>query len=590
MRVLLVVLFFFSLGGWFNPVVGIVPKPGVPLENYAAPAKHMNNIGRLMVQGKKTSSCSSALIGIDGDIGIVLTAGHCADLTSEEEVTKCRFQTISFSSDNTHKDPQQMPIIGRTVIGTYVEKPGFVADIGIVFVDLRDGVVPAAPLTMALEPEDVPNKTLVKIVGYGKTNLNDELRNPKRLAMSTEAVRSTEHGHDILWIDESDVLENQPLEAPIGDHPANGDSGGATINVDTGEIIGVVSHSTNWENYYSEPLYPHAEWLKAQIKNARRYLVFKPLRSGKFSDNSIWANNHRKPMSFKNSYGEINPIIEIDGKSTLSMDEESLVYAINMLGEGGSLDIQTPEQHAEVLRVYAPTVITSPNDGRLVVETVKVNHSDFSLQAQLRILYSLEVKESAIMDTRKGSPTRGITLVDNGNILVDGTLKTHHIHFAPVNSDDLYSMRGVLQVSGRIEVDEPLIHIAQEVHGIASNPGEILGDYLLSEKGVLSFSLDTKTPTSEPILKIDGVAKLSGGTVSVKSPFVLPVGFEQTLLSAKELHVLPNYLGVYSPKMVDETSEIVFIPKEDKLIMKVVPIAGKVLAPSFVTEVEDLLN
>lgn len=586
-----VFVFVFIVTTSLKPVVGIVPKPGVHLDNYAAPAKRMNNVGRLMVNGKKTSSCSSALIGVDGDIGIVLTAGHCADLTSEEEVSKCRFQTISFSSDNTRFDPQQMPIIGRAVIGSYVEKPGsLIADIGIVFVDLRDGGMPASPLSIALDPQNVPQKSLVQIIGYGKTSEVDQMSNPRRLAMSTEAVRSQEHGHDVLWLDETEI-ENRSLTVPIGDHPAEGDSGGATINVDTGEIIGVVSHSTNRQNYYSEPLYPHAEWLKAQIKNARRYLVYKPIRSGKFSDNSIWSNNYHTPMSFKNPYGEINPIVEIDGKTSLSFDEgDTNVYAINILREGGSLEIQTAEQYSEVLRVYAPTVITSPAGGKLVVETVKVNHSDFSLQAQLRILHALEVKTGIVMDTRTDSPMRGVTLVDNGNILVEGTLKTHHLHFARAKLDASDSSLGQLHVSGTVEVDEPLLHYSQEVCGKASKPGEIKSDYVLRQKGVLSFNLDTKTPTSSAILHIDGIAELLGGSVFLDSPYVLPIGFEQTLLSAKELKTQPAWRGTYNPKIVGTTSEAMFFQKDNTLIMKIVPILRGGTSSTNLTGLDDLLN
>lgn len=588
MKVCFTLIFFCILGSFLKPVLGIVPKPGVPLENYAVPAKNMNNIGRLMVHGKKTSSCSSALIGIDGDIGIVLTAGHCAELSKEEEVKKCRFQTVSFAADNTYDDPQQLPIIGRAIIGNYVEKPGsFIADIGIVFVDFRDSKVIASPLTIELDPDNVPKKTLVQIVGYGKTSENDKLKNPQRLVMSTEAVRSKEHGHDVLWLDETEI-ETQSLEAPVGDHPAEGDSGGATINMDTGEIIGVVSHSTNHQDYYSEPLYPHAEWLMAQIKNARRYLVFKPNRSGKFSDTSIWSNNRRLPMSFKNPYGEINPIVEIDSKTAVTFDaSDSHLYAINVLREGGTLQIETPEQYAEVLRVYAPTVITSPSSGKLIVETVKVNHSDFSLQSQLRILYSLEVKTGVVMDTKTGAPTRGITLVDNGNINIDGTLRTHHINFAPTISTDLYSLRGRLEVFGRLEVDEPMMHLAQEVHGKASTPGEIKADYLLGEKGVLSFNIDTTTPSSTGILKIDGTAKISGGVVSVNSPYVLPLGFEQVLLSANELEVLPSYFGSYNPNMVDASSEVLIVHSNKEVRMKVIPISGKAISPLNLPDLED---
>jgi hypothetical protein len=95
-------LFLLGVVFWtVSTTFGIVPKPGIALEKYTTPAEKMNNIGRLIVHGKKTSSCSSTLIGIDGDIGIVLTAGHCADLTSQEAVTKCRYQTISFAPKNT---------------------------------------------------------------------------------------------------------------------------------------------------------------------------------------------------------------------------------------------------------------------------------------------------------------------------------------------------------------------------------------------------------------------------------------------------------------------------------------------------------
>ncbi len=566
-----VALFFLGLMLWMvHPTFGIVPKPGVTLEKYTKPAEKMNNIGRLIVHGKKTSSCSSTLIGIDGDVGIVLTAGHCAELTSEEIVTKCRYQSVSFSSKDTDTDSQKTPIIGRFALGKYIEDSDndLAYDLGLVFVDLKDLNVKPTPQRMQLDLAAISKKSLVHVIGYGKTSFQDDLAAPQRRIMSTQAALTQKHSHTLLLLDETEI-ENESFPIPVGDHPAEGDSGGPIMDATTGAIIGVVSHKSGNE-FYSEPLYSHADWLLAQIKNASRYFVFKLKKSGTLSDKAIWDGT-RKPQKFKNAYGEINPIIEIDSGYTLTLDDPFSLYAINVVGQGGTIDIQR-EQSAEVLRAYAPTVITSPTSQTLTVDAVSIRTSDLSIQTQLRVLHTLHIQQEALMDVQQEDPSRGLTLVERGNVKVDGILKTHHIRFAESNSTENL---GCLSICGTLNSEEPLNHFAQTVQGTASTPGKILGDYTLGEQGVLSFNIDTTSPSSVPILTIDGIAHFTGGIVRIKTSEILPVGFEQTVLTAKELTIDPSWRGMYYANSIDNTSEITFVHKANHLTIKVIPTRGK---------------
>ncbi|MBH1989633.1 MAG: trypsin-like serine protease [Alphaproteobacteria bacterium] len=579
-----VVLFFVGLMCWMiHPTFGIVPKPGVALEKYTKPAEKMNNIGRLVVHGEKTSSCSSTLIGIDGDIGIVLTAGHCAELTSEEIVTKCRYQTLSFASQNTDTDSEKMPIIGRFALGKYIEgsKKDLSYDLGLVFVDLNDLAVKPTPQHMLLDSTTILKKSLVQVAGYGKTSPQDDLVAPQRRIMSTQAFRTQEHNHDILLLDEAEI-ENEALSIPVGDHPAEGDSGGPIMDAATGAIIGVVSHTSGGE-FYSEPLYSHADWLLTQIKNAGRYFVFKLNKSGNLSDKTIW-NDNRKPQKFRNAYGEINPIVEIDKRHTLTLDDPFGLYAINVIGQGGTIEVQS-EQSAEVLRIYAPTVITSPALKTLTVDDVSIGTSDLSIQTQLRVLHTLNIQQDVVMDVQQEDTSRGLTLVDRGTVNVEGTLKTHHVRFAESNSKENF---GCLSICGTLNSEEPLNHFAQTVQGTASTPGKILGDYTLGAQGVLSFNIDTTSPSSVPILTVDGIAHFTGGIVRIKTAEILPLGFEQTILTAKELTIAPTWRGVYYAQTVDKTSEITFIHKANQLSIKVVPLTGKASTSSMADD--DLLK
>lgn len=577
-------LSLFFLGVLFlitHPTFGIVPKPGVALEKYTKPAEKLNNIGRLIVRGKKTSSCSSTLIGVDGNIGVVLTAGHCAELVPEEAVTKCRYQTISFAPKNTDADSQQMPIIGRFALGKYIEGSDDLAyDLGLVFVDLKDIATTPRPQRIQLDPTATSKKSLVHVAGYGKTGLHDELAAPQRRIMSTQAFRTKKQDRELILLDESEI-ENETLAIPAGDHPAEGDSGGPIMDASTGAIIGVVSHKIGGE-FYSEPLYSHADWLLAQIKNVSRYFVFKLKKSGTISDKTIWDDN-RKPQKFKNAYGEINPIIEIDRQHTLTLDDPFSLYAINMVGQGGTIDVQQ-DQSAEVLRVLAPTMITSATSKTLTVDDVNIGTSDLSIQTPLRVLHTLHIQRGIVMDIQQEDPFKGLTLVERGNVNIEGTLKTHHIKFAPATSTENL---GCLSICGTLDSKEPLNHFAQTVQGTASTPGKILGDYTLGDQGILSFNIDTTSPSSVPILTIDGTANFTGGIVRIKTSQVLPVGFEQTVLTAKELIISPSWRGMYYANAIDQTSEISFTHKDNKLSIKVIPTNGQ---SSTSSAMDDLLK
>lgn len=575
----------FFLGALFltgHSAVGIVPKPGVALEKYTTPAEKMNNIGRLIVHGKKTSSCSSTLIGIDGDIGIVLTAGHCAELTSGEVVTKCRYQTLSFEPKNTDTDSQQVPIIGRFALGKYIEgnHNDLSYDLGLVFVDLKDLAETPMPKSIQLNPAAISKKSLVQVVGYGKTSFSDDLSAPQRRIMSTQAFLTQKQNRELILLDETEI-ENDNLPIPAGDHPAEGDSGGPIIDANSGAIIGVVSHQSG-NDYYSEPLYSHADWLIAQIKNAGRYFIFRQKKSGNLSDKTTWEDA-RKPQKFRNAYGEINPIIEIDRRHTLTLDDPFSLYAINMVGEGGTIDIQR-EQSAEVLRVLAPTVITSSSAKTFTVDDVNVGTSDLSIQTQLRVLHTLHIQKNVVMDVQQEDPSRGLTLVNQGNINIEGILKTHHVSFAASTSTENF---GCLSICGTLVSKEPLNHFAQTVQGTASAPGKIIGDYTLGEQGILSFNIDRTSPSSEPILTIDGIARFTGGKVRIKSSEILPIGFEQTILSAKELTIDPSWQGLYYANSVHSKSEIIFTHKENQLSIKVIPLVGQ---PSISSVMDDLFK
>lgn len=572
-----IVLFFFSLTYWgAAPLFAIVPKRGIAIEKYAKPAEGLNNIGRLIVNGiKKTSSCSSTLIGIDGDVGIILTAGHCAELTREESVKKCRFQTISFAPNKTDSDPQQLPIIGRFALGKYIEASVKLAyDLGIVFVDLKDSILSTLPKPIQLDSTKISPKSIVQVVGYGRTSQTEEEKTapPQRRVMSTQAFRTKDQDRDLLLLDEAEI-ENQSMLIPVGDHPAEGDSGGPIIDATTGKIIGVVSHKSTSNNFYSEPLYPHAAWLLAQIKNASRYLVFRPKQSGNMSDKTTWSEG-RRPVQFRNAYGEINPTVEIDGKTKISFDDDLSIYAINMVGQGGTLELQK-DQSAEVLRINAPTIIQSSTSKTLNVDDVSINTSDISLRAQLRVLHTLRIQRDSKMDIQKDDQTRGITLVNQGKINVEGTLKTHHVQFSSDHPDEEHYNNGCLQVAGTLISDQPLHHAAHTVQGTSSTPGKILGDYLLEQKGILKFNLDMSAPSSTPVLTFDGIVNFNGGRVIVNLLQELPLGFEQTLFTAKEFNMSSDWRGLYYVNMPDATTEIKFITAGDRLSIKVIPKEGQ---------------
>jgi hypothetical protein len=569
-------LFFFNCTYWgMPPIFAIVPKPGTAIEKYSKPAEELNNIGRLIVNGeKKTSSCSSTLIGIDGDVGIILTAGHCAELTREESVKKCRFQTISFAPNKTDSDPQQMPVVGRFALGKYIESSVKLAyDLGIVFVDLKDSFARALPKLIQLDSKKILPKSVVQVVGYGRTSetAEEKAAPPQRRAMSTQAFRTKDQDRDLLLLDETEI-ENQSMLIPVGDHPAEGDSGGPIIDAISGEIIGVVSHRSPTNSFYSEPLYPHAEWLLAQIKNASRYLVFKPKKSGNMSENSTWTEG-RRPIQFKNAYGEFNPTLEIDGKTTLSLDDDLSIYAINMVGQGGVLDLQK-DQSAEVLRINAPTVIQSSTSNTLNVDDVSINTSDISLHAKLRVLHTFRIQKDSKLDTKKDDPTRGVTLLGRGKINVEGTLKTHHVQFSSSHLDE-EAYNGLLQVTGTLISDQPIRHAAHTVQGVASAPGKILGDYSLEENGILKFNLDISSPSSIPVLTFDGIVNFNGGKVIVDALQALPIGFERTLMVAKELNIALDWKGVYFIDSLNANTEIEFIRKPNTLNIKVVPKDGQ---------------
>lgn len=558
----------------------IVAKHGVAIEKYAKLAENINNVGRLMSKGSvvkgeiKTSSCSSTFIGKQGNIGIILTAGHCAELTSEETVKKCRHQTISFAPNKTDSDPQQLTVIGRFALGKYIESSTDLAyDLGIVFVHLEDATKSPTPQRIQLEAANVLPKSLVQVVGYGRTSEKEEEKTtpPQRRIMSTQAFRTKEQSRDVLLLDESGI-ENQPLTIPVGDHPAEGDSGGPIIDAATGAVIGVVSHRSSTNEFYSEPLYPHAKWIITQMNNAARYLVFKPKKSGSASDRTTWSEG-RRPIQFKNNYGEINPIIEIDEKRTISFNDGLSIYAINMVGQGGTLNIQE-DQSAEVLRVNAPTVIESPKSKTLTVDDVSINTSDISLQTQLRVLHAFNIQQGIEMNVQKDNPTRGLTLVESGTVNVEGTLKTHHVKFATLSTPSSTSS-GTLRIAGTLESATLIDHSDHTILGVCSKPGQIIGDYSLSQQGVLAFNIDTAASSSTPILTIDGFAKFMEGKVSLSHPKDLPIGFKQTLIQARELKVEPTWQGMYHTPLDDPNAGIEFIRTPTKLTMKVVSVTGK---------------
>lgn len=185
------------------------------------------------------------------------------------------------------------------------------------------------------------------------------------------------------------------------------------------------------------------------------------------------------------------------------------------------------------------------------------------------------------MDVQQEDPSRGLTLVEQGNIKIEGALKTHHVRFAASNSTENF---GCLSICGTSDSEEPLNHFAQAVQGTASTPGKIIGDYTLGKNGILSFNIDTTSPSSVPILTIDGIAHFTGGLVRIKTSEILPIGFEQTLLIAKELTKDSSWHGIYYANCVDQTSEIISTHKDNRLIIKVIPTTGQVSASSAMDE------
>jgi len=581
MRPGLILIFIFL----YLPLYAIVPKQNIAIDKYVQSAKDMNNIGRLITRGKKPSSCSATLIGKDGNIGVVLTAGHCVNLNHDEIVEKCRHQTISFAPANTATDTEQFPVIGRYALGRFIDHPlDFTYDLGLVFVDMTDTSINIGPRNIKVDKSKIPDKLLVHVVGYGKTSLNDDLKNPRRLAMSTQALLTKKHNHEMLLLDETGI-ERQSTLIPIGDHPSEGDSGGPVIDPESDNVIGVVSHKQG-NLFYSEPLYEHTEWLLAQIEQASRYFIFAPNKSGKFSQKSTW-DNEKKPTKFKNTYGEINPIVVIDGQKTLSVDVNSPLYAINILNDGGTLELETSICHIEMLRAYAPTTLTSHQSGILIADEFNVGNSNISIQTKMQVPYALNIQSSVIFNIQHHDTSRGIVLTNNGNLKIEGTLKTHHIHFTNQLANPQKNP-GHIYLLGTLETQEPVRHFAHVIETRTSSPGKIIGDYSLGQQGVLSFIVNNSTTTTTPLLSIHGKADLSGGLISLVGKDVLSQGFELTLLSAKELKINPlSWQATYSTQMLKDDCSIAFIQQKDLLKMKVVPRSAPVVSNS--TDTLDLL-
>jgi hypothetical protein len=555
-----------------SPVFGIVPKPDIAIERYEKPAIKMNHIGHLIMEGEKINTCSAALIGADGNIGVVLTAGHCVEIQANPELTKCRDKTISFSPYNTYVDPQQLPIIGQYALSNYIDKSKmYEYDLGLVFVDLTDINLNIQPAQLQLSKEKINALRLVQVAGYGKTNKADALDAPKRRIMSTNAMLVTKNDHEMLLLDDS-PNQSTLSTIPIGQHPAEGDSGGPIIDPDSGAVIGVVSHKSG-ALYYSEPLYEHAEWLLAQLHYADRYFVFKPRQSGNFSSSTTWSGEHI-PIRFKNHYGEINPIVVIDGKKTLTLDNEANPYAINIVNEGGSLDIQTPEQHVETVGLFAPSTIKSSHSCPFITDDLSIATSDISLQTKVHVLHGLHIKEAAHVDIEKEDRLRGITLLDKGLITVDGTLKAHHLRFADspfrVNQNDI----GQIHLLGTLQVHDPIQHTSHMIEVRGGHQATIQGSYMLLRNGMLSFKIESSSPSSEPLLRITERATLSGGKIVMKGDEVLPIGYERTLLSSTYLNITEVLHWEFSTKIVDDTANIVLMQHNNQLKMKVVPRAG----------------
>lgn len=545
---------------------GIVPKPGIALANYEQPAKNMDNIGHLFSQGQRSSSCSATLIGRDGNIGIVLTAGHCVNLSEAEMPDKCRNHTVSFSPDKTLTHSQRFPVIGRYALSEYIEtSQNYENDMGLVFIDMSDIIIGITPRQILLDRSATPDTSLVHVAGYGKTSFLDDLTQPKRRVMSTQAIRTKKNDHEMLLLDETNI-EGQATIIPIGDHPDEGDSGGPILDATSGAVIGVVSHKEGGL-FYSEPLYEHAEWLLEQIKHTSRYFVFTTKQSGRLSESTTWKGG-RKPIKFKNAYGEINPIVALGGQTTLSLDIDINPYAIDIVDEGGTLDIESGIKHVEVLRAKAPSIIQSRGSGTLIVDAVKVESSDFSIRTKLQVLYQLHIQRGIVLDIQKDDPNRGITLVENGNLRIDGTLKTHHIRFSPTAPS---SQEGTLYLGGTLNVEEPINHNTQIIEIATSQRGQIEGNYNLNHEGVLAVNFDLSSSSSIPTLIIHGIVNFNGGKLKATGLEVLPIGFEQTLLSAQQLNISPMWQGTYSTNLIEDDSEIIFIHNDTSLKMKVIP-------------------
>lgn len=548
----------------FIPVKAIVPKQGISIERYEAPAASMNNIGHLMVLGKKISSCSATLVGVDGNIGVVLTAGHCADFTAEEAAVKCRHKTISFSSSDTYEDNQKLPIIGRYALSEYIDASlDYEYDIGVIFIDMSDYNGTITPKPIQLKKNFT--SSIVHVVGYGKSESSDSLKRPKRRVMSTQALPVQKNGHNMLLLDEEGI-KDMSIAIPVGDHPAEGDSGGPVIDPDTEEIIGVVSHKQG-NNVYSEPVYEHIEWLLEQMRYAGRYFIFHLRKSGKFSQVDTWAET--KPNKFKNAYGEINPIVLLKGQKSLTLDENPSIYAINLINDGGAVITEGGLRYVEMIRADAPATLTSTKGGTLVTDEFKVGNPKISLQTRLQVLHQFQLHQGITLDLRIDDPHRGITLVNKGKLKIEGTLKLHHINFHPSLDVPVQDM-GLMSLLGNLEVEHPLHHFAHVIEVSSSTPGKIKGDYVLDKKGILTINIDTSA-SSAPILDIEGSAILMGGEITLKGNEILPLGFERNLLFAQTLKIIPKWQGTYATTLVDDDAEIIFSNQQNALKMKVIP-------------------
>lgn len=555
-------VFFVSLCIISAPMA-LVPKNNTPIEEYEKHARHLDNVGELTFVGDNKKTCTATLIGRQGDVGVLLTAGHCLEIEDRKILSKCSNSGVSFAAQNPSDDTEYFTVIGRYAWSKYVdESEDYEYDLGVVFVHLGPSPPNISPYPLTQEKEFVGNLGVVHVVGYGRTGLFDNSQDSTRRIMSTHAKLEKKNGHVLIAMDE-EVLVGEELEVPIGDSAAEGDSGGPIIHAAAQEIVGVVSHKSGGV-FYSEPVFKHIDWLYRQIALAQSYTVFIPEAEAKISSASSWLGG-KSPKRFRTPYGEINPMVSIRNQQRVTLDSSGDVYGVSFGGLGGSIVVDGGERVVESLSVNASAQIGSSNKGSLIVDCLSVNtDKSLVLDAPLRVVNELNIESITSLN-------KVLRLISGGRVHVKKEIDVESVVFdssaETFNSKDLGS---IVLTNGVLKSKQPVDQVAHILKIEGSSV--IKTDYRVRAGAELAFSFGEGGGVSTPLLTIEGRGEIAPGVLKIEGQSPLPVDFDAVIVRAQELVLASSWSAFYDERLTDSEHRILFEQEKNELRMKVVPV------------------